>query len=151
MNIFNWNVQGLESSLTFREAQKLLQMQKPKLVFLCKTKLTARQMRENSQWLNLECCFEVKRTWRWEGFALMWNSKLMVDIKSWSKHHIDAVVCVENISYWRNTWIYGHPKMSQKHYTWTLLKRLASLSSLPWLCFGDFNEILWPGGKIGGK
>lgn len=34
---------------------------------------------------------------------------------------------------------------------WALLKRLANLSSLPWLCFGDFNEILWPCEKIGGN
>ena len=38
--------------------------------------------------------------------------------------------------------------MYQKHHTWTLLKRLANLSSLPWLCFKDFNEILWPHEKI---
>lgn len=41
--------------------------------------------------------------------------------------------------------------MSQKHHTWTLHKRLANLSSLPWLYFGDFNEILWPCEKIGGN
>lgn len=34
---------------------------------------------------------------------------------------------------------------------WTLLKRLASLSSVPWVCFGDFNEILWPCEKVGGN
>lgn len=32
-----------------------------------------------------------------------------------------------------------------------LVKRLATLSSLPWLCFGDFNEILVPFENLGGN
>ena len=75
----------------------------------------------------------------------------MVEVKSYSKHHIDTVVHTENGSYWRCTGIYGHPETGQKHHTWTLMKRLATLSSLPWLCFGDFNEILMPFEKLGGN
>ena len=74
-----------------------------------------------------------------------------MEVKSWSKHHIDAIVCAENKNYWRCTWIYRHLEMCQKHHTWTLLKRLANLSSLSWLYFGDFNEILWRHEKIGGN
>lgn len=33
--------------------------------------------------------------------------------------------------------------MQQKKHTLTLFKRLVGLSSYPWLCFGDFNEILY--------
>lgn len=75
----------------------------------------------------------------------------MVEVKSYSKHHIDIVVHTENGSYWRFIRIYGHPETRQKHHTWTLMKRLATLSSLPWLCFGDFNEILMPFEKLGGN
>lgn len=46
---------------------------------------------------------------------------------------------------------YGHPKTGQKHHTWTLMRILAALSSLPWLCFGDFNEILQLNEKIDGN
>lgn len=38
----------------------------------------------------------------------MWDSDLRADVKSWSRHQIDAVVCAENGSYWRCTGIYGH-------------------------------------------
>lgn len=41
--------------------------------------------------------------------------------------------------------------IDQKKHTWTFLRRLTSLSSLPWLCFGDFNEVLNLNEKIGGK
>lgn len=49
----------------------------------------------------------------------------------------------ENGRVWRCIGIYGNPESTQKHHTWTLLKRLAALSSHPWCCFGDFNEILY--------
>lgn len=44
-----------------------------------------------------------------------------------------------------------HPKSAQKRHAWVLLKRLANLSSLPWLRFGDFNEVLNLNEKIGGN
>lgn len=40
-------------------------------------------------------------------------------------------------------------KKKKKH-TWTLLRRLASMSFLPWLCF-DFNEILNLNETMGGN
>ena len=41
--------------------------------------------------------------------------------------------------------------MVQRCHGWTLLKRLAGMSSLPWLVGGDFNEILRLYKKLGGK
>lgn len=52
---------------------------------------------------------------------------------------------------WRCIGVYGHPQMKQKKHTWTLLRRLARLSSYPWLYFGDFNEILHMHENIGGN
>lgn len=65
-----------------------------------------------------------------------------MEIKSYSNHHVDAVIHSENGSYWRCTSVYGHSESDQKRHTWELLRRLAALSSLPLLCFGDFNEVL---------
>lgn len=74
-----------------------------------------------------------------------------MEIKSFSQHHVDSVVQNENGSYWRCIRIYGHPESDQKKHTWTLLRRLATLSSLSWLCFGDFNEVLNLNEKIRGR
>lgn len=35
------------------------------------------------------------------------------------------------------TGVYGSPESDQKRHTWELLRRLATLASLLWLCFGD--------------
>ena len=52
---------------------------------------------------------------------------------------------------WRCTRVYGHPETSQRYHTWTLLKRLAVIFSLPWCCLGDFNEVLYLHEKSGGR
>ncbi|KAH9650223.1 putative reverse transcriptase/RNA-dependent DNA polymerase [Citrus sinensis] len=59
-----------------------------------------------------------------------------------SRHYIDAKVQSGCGKKWRCTGVYGHPEAHKKQHTWTLLRRLSGLSSKPWLCFGDFNEIL---------
>lgn len=151
MRVLSWNVRGLGKDRMFREAKNVLQRYKPQIVFFCETKLELKRMRRISESLNFENCFEVGREGMGGGLALLWSSEVTVHIQSYSKHHIDSVVYAENGSYWRCTGVYGHPVAGQKYHTWTLLKRLTSFSSLPWLCFGDFNEILLPNEKKGGN
>lgn len=111
----------------------------------------SKQMQNKCKELGYENCFEVGRYGLRRGLAMMWDTEVRMEVKSYSKHHIDTVVHYENGGYWRCTGIYGHPESRQKNHTWTLIKRLATLSSLPWLCFGDFNEIIKPSEKLGGN
>uniref|UniRef100_A0A2N9GDF4 Reverse transcriptase domain-containing protein n=1 Tax=Fagus sylvatica TaxID=28930 RepID=A0A2N9GDF4_FAGSY len=37
---------------------------------------------------------------------------------------------------------YGHPEGHRKWESWVLMDKLHSLDNIPWLCMGDFNEIL---------
>ena len=44
---------------------------------------------------------------------------------------------------WRLTSsVYGEAQVSERHKTWDLLKDICGDSPLPWLCIGDFNEVL---------
>ena len=43
---------------------------------------------------------------------------------------------------WRFTGFYGEPRRERRHRSWELLHFLSNQSSAPWLCAGDFNEIL---------
>ncbi|KAH9741755.1 putative reverse transcriptase/RNA-dependent DNA polymerase [Citrus sinensis] len=82
---------------------------------------------------------------------MMWKSDINVHILSYSRHYIDAEVQSGSGKKWRCTGVYGHPEAHQKQHTWTLLQRLSGLSSKPWLCFSDFNEILRLDEKSGGN
>lgn len=147
----SWNIRCLGNTRMRLEAKKILQKHRPQILFFYETKLLAVQAREECKRLNFESFFNVNRNGLRGGLALWWSRDIHASIKSFSNHHIDVVVQFENGKQWRCTGVYGHSEMQQKQHTWTLLRRLLGLSNLPWLCFGDFNEILNLNEKCGGK
>ncbi|XP_052297218.1 uncharacterized protein LOC127902351 [Citrus sinensis] len=151
MKLLSWNVRGLGKPRTRLALKKILHLHRPQIFFCCETKMLARQVESVCRDFNFENCFVVDRKGMGGGLALIWRAEVNVSITSYSSHHIDAIVSSESGLRWRCTGIYGHPELSQKHNTWTLMKRLASLFSYPWCCFGDFNEIMHMHEKIGGN
>ncbi|KAJ9189741.1 hypothetical protein P3X46_000996 [Hevea brasiliensis] len=51
---------------------------------------------------------------------------------------------------WRLTGFYGFPERGRRRESWNLLTNLAVASSLPWICIGDFNDLLVADDKRGG-
>ena len=49
MRIVSWNAQGMGNDRAFREAQKILQLHKPQIMFLRETKLLSGQMQEKGK------------------------------------------------------------------------------------------------------
>lgn len=52
---------------------------------------------------------------------------------------------------WRFTGFYGALETHLRTKSWVLLKDLHNWSDLPWLCAGDFNELLKSHEKLGGQ
>ena len=149
MKIFSWNIQGLGNPRAFQALKKILLLHGAQIVYLCETKVSVLQMNEIANKLNFDNCFAVNCSGRGGGLALLWNSGTWVQIKSFSKHHIDAEILTTSGRQMRITGVYGHPEIGQKKHTWTLLRWLTGLSFSPWLCFGDFNEVLYLDEKRG--
>lgn len=78
--------------------------------------------------------------------------EVSVDLMSISVHHIDVRV-VDGVGEeeWRCTGFYGWYELHKRHLSWSLLESLPGQSPLPWLCIGDFNEILYGHEKKGGN
>lgn len=92
--------------------------------------------------LNYDNCCSVDRIGLNGGLALLWKSSCDLQVSFYSKHHIDVVIKQDKRVVWRFTSVYEHPEKRQKKRTWELLRRLHSILDLPWLCSGDFNEVL---------
>ncbi|GJZ02918.1 reverse transcriptase [Tanacetum coccineum] len=85
------------------------------------------------------------------GLMLCWNKDLNVQITSFSKHHVNFSVIEDTGREWRGSGIYGWPTNQDKYHTWMLLRSIKSLSTLPWVCFGDFNKVLYSFEKVGAR
>ena len=75
------------------------------------------------------------------GLCLIWDDSVDVSLLSYSTFHIDVEVLSQRGSPWRFTSFYGNPDLAQC---------LHGMSSHPWLCAGNFNEILEDFEKMGG-
>lgn len=75
-----------------------------------------------------------------------------VKLQSYDKLHIDIHVVdpVSDAVLWRFTGFYGESKRELQYRSWECLHYLNSQSSAPWLCAGDFNEILDAREQFGG-
>ena len=80
----------------------------------------------------------------------MWKREINIELHNYSRYHIDVEVVENDGSRWKFTGIYGEPARDKKWKTWRLLRILNQQLDLPWLCAGDFNEILYSHEKKGG-
>ncbi|KAF7131590.1 hypothetical protein RHSIM_Rhsim09G0083100 [Rhododendron simsii] len=85
------------------------------------------------------------------GIALCWND-VSIDVEIAHKNlvHI-AISTTVDLSRWAATFVYGCPTHAGKEKVWNELKEIASSERLPWLCVGDFNQVLTVGDKFGGN
>lgn len=70
-----------------------------------------------------------------------------------SKSHIDVLLMADDLGgqAWRFTGFYGEPRREHRKDSWHLLRFLRAQSVLPWLCAGDFNEVLHATEQFGGN
>ncbi|KAE8791529.1 Elongation factor 1-alpha [Hordeum vulgare] len=86
------------------------------------------------------------------GVALFWRKDLDVSLRSYGRRHVDVDVVNEEGLVLRLSGIYGESATQRKKETWKMMHILKQQhqSGRPWLCFGDFKEILASNEKRGG-
>lgn len=85
------------------------------------------------------------------GLALLWKKDILVEVQGYSDNYIDAIVTNPTIGFkWQITGFYGHPDTHHRKKSWNLLRDLNRRYKMPWMCFGDFNEIISMEEKKGG-
>jgi len=92
--------------------------------------------------LGFHGCFAVSSEGKSGGLALFWVQECIVSLKHYSPNIIDVTIGSEANQLWRVSFVYGEPRSELRHNFWDLLRFVRSQWSGPWLCAGDFNEVL---------
>lgn len=151
MKLIAWNCRGLGNRPAVRSLLELQKTEGADILFLSETKLDKRRM-ERFRWsLGLSNIVVCKCGGKGGGIAVFWRRGVNVVLRNYSNNHIDVDIFQDDGFKWRFTGVYGFPQTEDRHKTWTLLRDLHAQENLPWLCAGDFNEILFQHEKEGGS
>ncbi|CAM9000895.1 unnamed protein product [Rhodiola kirilowii] len=140
MRIFSWNCRVLGRPRTVRALKEAIRVFRPQVVGLMETKKRTVGWDRVKMELGFQNCFVVGREGLSGGMAVLWNSEAELEIISFSKSHVNAVL--QGKDKFRLTLFYGEPVCSNRKRSWELLSRLCMQSDLPWVVMGDFNEIV---------
>ena len=145
MNTLSLNCRGLGSPDSRRALRSLIWREAPALVFLCDTKLGGRDMRriidEIDGFDGLDVA-GIGRLGGLGGLGFLWQQDIDRNFVSSSAHHMDFLIKGVD-GEWRVTGFYRWRVVSDRHLSWELLRDLSRQSTVPWLCIGDFHEILF--------
>ncbi|KAB1671580.1 hypothetical protein, partial [Gossypium barbadense] len=117
MKFMCWNCRGMGNPAKIRELKQLIRAHNPDIIFLSETKMNGNDFRRG----------------RSGGLALMWKEGINVSIQSFSKHHIDSIVNLENNKIMRVTGFYGHANPSLRHSSWDILRRVGDSVREDWV------------------
>ena len=149
MSCLAWNCRGLGNPLTIHELTNMVRKKDPLVLFLSKTKLDENRLEMLRCLWRFGGKFVVPSRGQSGGLAMFWSGHTGVSISSYSQHHIDAILDFQSNDPWRFTGFYGSPTVEGKSAAWGILRTLHTHHNLPWLCVGDFNELLSSNEKWG--
>ncbi|KAL9444583.1 hypothetical protein AB3S75_017718 [Citrus x aurantiifolia] len=149
MSTLSWNCRGLGQPRTVRMLAELVNSMKPSFIFLIETLCSRSKLESIKRQLDYDGLFVVERVGRSGGLALLWKAPSSVNLLKYAKNFINAEVEVPELGKWRLTGFYGCPESSRRRESWDLLRLLSGSSALPWVCIGDFNDLLAANEKRG--
>lgn len=141
--ILCWNCRGLGDPATVHELRDLARECAPAILCVVETVQIAKNRVEGlAGTLGFEGAYAVESSGRSGGVGIFWKKPYTLELRNFSKYHIDLEVKEEGKYPWRLTCWYGEANRSLRYKTWEMMRFLNADCDLPWLCIRDFNEVL---------
>lgn len=122
------------------------------MLFILETKISSRRIERLKVAFDFPSCFAVEPVSTAGGLAMFWSDFVNVSLVSWSKGHIDvsfswSINQIPIFCYF--TTFNGNQDVHLRPKSWKLLSRIGFARTEPWICCGDFIEILFQWEKQG--
>lgn len=146
-----WNCRGTGAASTVKELKEITLKYKPHLVFLSETKPKSSKLLNLKRRLSFDEMYVVDCNGRSGDLCLFWKKSVNVEILYSDCNVIHSYIISMNTKVgFHYFFVYGNPISQQRQAFWAMLKNLPQNNSKPWICAGDFNEVLYPSNKNGG-
>lgn len=142
MYIYSLNYRGAGNASTVRELCDFVQKFAPSILCVLETQINKQCVETLAGTLGFDRAYAMYSEGKSDDLGIFWNNDLDIQILGDSRYHIDVSVTGIGESPWRLTAVYGEAQTNQRFKTWDTLKNICGMSPLPWLCLGNFNEVL---------
>lgn len=147
-----WNCRGIGAASTVKELKDIIFNFKPQIVFLSETKAKHNKLQNLKRYLPFDNMFVVYCIGKAGGLCIFWKKTVKVQILFSNCNVIHTLITDTNAnSSFHFSFVYGNLVAQQRKIFWATLRDLHQLNHKPWICSGDFNEILHTTDKDGGK
>ena len=137
--------------MTKKELGDYVLAKDPSIILIAETWADEARLKLVKSRLQFDHMFSVPRINRGGGLVLFWKESTNLWVETSSKNHINCIIGGGTEGAWKFNSFYGEPITHKRHESWELLRQLHSQFNLPWLCAGDFNEIVKGAEKQGGS
>ncbi|CAN1773423.1 hypothetical protein LINPERHAP1_LOCUS12492 [Linum perenne] len=140
MILLAWNCRGLGHPRAVRALEELVKSQRSDVIFLSETLCKKHRIEEIRVKLGFEGAFAVDVDGRSAVLSALWRAAPMVTIVNYSRNFVNMDVTDGDDSKFHFTRFYGYPERQRRPESWEMLKSLRVDS--PWICMGDFNDLM---------
>ena len=142
MSLLLWNCLGLRNPRIENELVSLIQAKYPSIVFIAKTWADEARLDRTLSKINFDKKWMVPRQNRGGGLVLFWKNFINIEVVDSHMYFIDTIINRNTENAWHFTGFYGEPKTHRNNEAWSKLRSLKARMNMPWICGGDFNEIV---------
>ena len=143
MKLLAWNCRGLANAPAVRALLDVQRNWAPDLMFLSETHVDSYPAECFRNILKMDQKLVCPSDGRKGGLLMLWKREIDIQRLDLDPMYIDVEVNDGTNQTWRLTGIYGESRTEKKVDTWRLLRTHHHQSSLPWVCTGDFNGVLY--------
>jgi hypothetical protein len=112
MNLLAWNCRGLGLPRTVQELVQLIRTYRPKILFICETKLGDKKIKELRWRVGLRKCITQSGRGNGGRIALHYDEQLEIKTLSSGPRYFDVLIKdASNGHQWRGTFVYGEPRV----------------------------------------